>query len=294
MDRTTRLAILGPPFLRNLKGVLATSQPIAIFDSGEGGLTVLKRAVALYPGEDFIYGADSVHFPYGSRSLEDVQRLFLRFLDFFLAEQVKAVVIACNTATAAALDVARRISPVPVIGVVEPGARKAAAVSRNRHIAVLSTYATYKSGVYLRAITASNQAAQVVQHPCPALVTMAEAGATDTEQARMAVRACLTTVFAYGVDTVVLGCTHFPHMERIFYEEIANRAQIVDPGYETAKQLEDVLGPLNREPGGTLRFYTTGLPAEFNRIAAILWPETPVQATPLIWLGGGYQTTRES
>ncbi|PSR37158.1 MAG: glutamate racemase [Sulfobacillus thermosulfidooxidans] len=272
----------------NEKGWLATSQPIAIFDSGEGGLTVLKRAWALYPGEDFIYGADSSHFPYGSRSLDNVRELFLRFLDFFLDQHVKAVVIACNTATAAALEEAQRRSPVPVIGVVDPGAHRAARLSSSGRIAVLSTYATYQSEVYRYAIARYNEGAQVVQHPCPVLVTMAESGDTDTEQARLAVRECLTTVFREDVDTVVLGCTHFPHMERIFYQEVAGRAEIVDPGYETAKHLSAVLGPLKQQEGGTMRFYTTGQTEEFDRISAVLWPGMTIRATALQWRNGHY------
>ncbi|WP_242939475.1 glutamate racemase [Sulfobacillus thermosulfidooxidans] len=269
------------------------NRPIAVFDSGEGGLTVLRRAWALYPGEHFIYGADSDHFPYGSRSLDEVRDLFLRFLDFFIKQEVKAVVIACNTATAAALDIARAKSPVPVIGVVQPGAEKAVHTSASGRIGILSTYATYKSEVYRKAIEQYSHKAQVVQWPCPVLVTMAESGQTETEQARMAVRECLNTVFRHQVDTVVLGCTHFPHMERIFYEEVGNRAVIVDPGYETAKHLQDVLGPLRASSGGSLTFYTTGSTTEFNRISSVLWPHMDIQAQKLIWSSKGYEVYRK-
>lgn len=266
-----------------------TNRAIAIFDSGEGGLTVLRRAWELYPGEHFIYGADSLHFPYGTRTLDDVRELFFRFLDFFLKQNVKAVVIACNTATAAALELSQLKSPVPVIGVVYPGAQKATQTSQTGHIGVLSTQATFASGVYRKAIERYNPEAYVVQWPCPALVTMAEMGNTQTRQARLAVRECLDVVFSHDVDTVVLGCTHFPHMERIFYEEVGDRAAIIDPGYETAKHLQNVLGPLDTLSRGSLSFYTTGSIVEFNRISTSLWPDTVIEAQNVKWTPFGYE-----
>ncbi|MCY0885092.1 MAG: glutamate racemase [Firmicutes bacterium] len=266
---------------------MTTQSPIAVFDSGEGGLTVLRQARELYPDHDFLYGADSLHFPYGSRPLSEVRDLFLRFLDFFLSRGVQAVVIACNTATAAALDEARRRSPVPVIGVVEAGAQQAAAVSRNRRIGVLSTLATYRSGIYRMAVQARDPTAEVVQRACPDLVTMAEAGETESEAARLAVRACLTDVFRRKVDTVVLGCTHFPHMERIFREEVGDRAAIIDPGLETARRLGRLLPPGGGS--GQMEFFTTGDPRRFERITASLWPGIPVQAQRLIWRNGRYE-----
>ncbi len=265
------------------------NRPIAIFDSGAGGLTVLRRAWALYPGEHLIYGADSCHFPYGSRSLDDVRTLFLRFLDFFKTQDVKAVIIACNTATAAALETAQARCDVPVIGVVYPGAEKAVKTTLNGRIGVLSTYATYESGIYRRAIRHYDQKAEVIQWPCPALVTMAELGQTETRQAQLAVRECLDRVFPHDVDTVVLGCTHFPHMERIFYEEVGDRAVIVDPGYETAKHLQEVLGPLSAQPGGSLKFYTTGIARDFNRVSSSLWPNAVIDANSLVWTTRGYE-----
>ncbi len=267
-----------------------TNRPIAVFDSGAGGLTVLRRAWALYPGEHFIYGADSNHFPYGSRSLSEVRTLFLRFLEFFIAQDVKAVIIACNTATAAALEMAQEICPVPVIGVVYPGAERAVKTTVNGRIGVLSTYATYKSGIYRRAIGQYGQKAQVVQWPCPVLVTMAELGHTETQQAREAVRECLNMIFPHEVDTVVLGCTHFPHMERIFYEEVGERATIIDPGYETARHLPQVLGPLSSGPGGSIQFFTTGNEKDFNRISSSLWPDAIIEAKSITWTPEGLKS----
>lgn len=265
------------------------NRPIAVFDSGAGGLTVLRRAWELYPGEHFIYGADSQHFPYGSRSLDEVKALFLRFLDFFMTQDIKAVIVACNTATAAALETAQRLCPVPVIGVVYPGAEKAVKTTANGRIGVLSTYATYKSGIYRRAIAHYDHRAEVVQWPCPVLVTMAELGNIETYQARLAVRECLNMIFPQNVDTVVLGCTHFPHMERIFYEEVGERARIIDPGYETAKHLPEVIGPLLSGPGGSIQFYTSGNPRDFNRNSSSLWPNLAIASKSITWTPDGYE-----
>ncbi len=264
---------------------------IAVFDSGEGGLTVLKQARALYPGENFIYAADSMNFPYGARSLAEVRDLFLRFLDFFLQQGAKAVVIACNTATAAALDAAVAQSPVPVIGVVKPGAAAAARVSQNGMIGVLSTYATFQSNIYRDTIVSLRPGAQVIQHPCPVLVTMAESGSTESLQARLAVRECLNTMFRHQVDTVVLGCTHFPHMENIFREEVGDRAKIIDPGYETAKQLADMAGISQRGTQGVVKFFTTGTVDEFDRISRILWTAMHIHAHQLQWRSDHFEMT---
>lgn len=254
-----------------------------MFDSGEGGLTVLRRAQMLYPGENFIYAADSAHFPYGTRSLEEVRAFFLTFLDFFLEHDAKAVVIACNTATAAALDVAQKLSPVPVIGVINPGAEQAIQKTQNHIVGVLSTEATYRAGVYAHALTRLDPLVSVVSAPCPILVTMAEFGKTNGPDVSRAIGLCTEPVLSQGVDTVILGCTHFPHMEKLFEEVIDNRAVIVDPGYATAKKLAQVVGPLQTTGKGQIEFYTTGSPNRALSVARILWPEIRAVAHPLIW-----------
>lgn len=257
--------------------------PIAMFDSGEGGLTVLRQACSLYPGEHFLYAADSAHFPYGPKSLSQVREWFMSFVDFFLEKNAKAIIIACNTATAAALEAAQLRSPVPVIGVIYPGVQKALENSPKKRIAVLSTEATYRSGIYPRALKELYPGVQVVAAPCPVLVMMVEEGRTDGPEVTQAVRACTEPVLAQNVDTVILGCTHFPHMETIFRKVVNHRATIIDPGVATAEILPQWLGPLKSQGTGSIEFFTTGDPHRFARIAKILWPDFAGHPYSLQW-----------
>ena len=261
-------------------------RPIGMFDSGEGGLTVLKRAWDLYPGEHYLYAADSVHFPYGTRSLAEVQKFFMGFLDFFISHHVKAIIIACNTATAAALEIAQAHSPVPVIGVIQPGVAQALKSSKTGVIGILSTEATYRAEVYPRALKALNANVQALAAPCPVLVTMVEAGQTDGPQVEKRVRHCTRSLLAQHADTLILGCTHFPHMEHIFAKVVADQAVIVDPGLATARLLPTILGPLNTTDNGAIRFYTTGEPRQALHIARILWPKMSEQPRQLHWHQG--------
>lgn len=264
---------------------MGMKRPIAVFDSGEGGLTVLKQARELYPGEDFLYVCDSLHFPYGSRSLAEVRGFFLAILGFLLEREPKAVVIACNTATAAALEEAQRQSPVPVIGVIEPGVQAALKATRNHKVGVLATEATSRAGIYSRALKARDPEMTVIERPCPLLVVMAESGLIDGDACRHTVGSCLAGVLAQGVDTVVLGCTHFPHMQTVFEEMVRGRAKLIDPGLETAKIMSGILPQLSRTRGGGLQFYTTGDPLEVARVARQLWPQQELEALPLHWRG---------
>ncbi|AEJ40990.1 glutamate racemase [Sulfobacillus acidophilus TPY] len=257
--------------------------PIALFDSGEGGLTVLRHLWRQYPGEHFLYAADSLHFPYGPKPLNTVRTWFLAFLDFFLAEDARAIVIACNTATAAALDEARRRSPVPVIGVVEPACQRALQDSAQSRIGVLSTEGTYRSGLYPHLILGIKPDAHVVSRPCPVLVEMAENGQVDGEDVRFRVAECVEPVLATGVDTVILGCTHFPHMEQVFREVVGDRAVIIDPGMEVAEQLPQHVPDLRRDGSGHVTAFTTGNPRQFQDIAQLLVPELPLSVHTLQW-----------
>ncbi|MCL4520904.1 MAG: glutamate racemase [Firmicutes bacterium] len=267
-------------------------RPIAVFDSGEGGLTVLKQARELYSGEDYLYVCDSAHFPYGPRSLDEVKGFFLAILDFILTRAPKAVIIACNTATAAALEPARKASPVPVVGVIEAGVEAALKVTETHRIGVLATEATSRSGIYRRTFQERDANTVVVERPCPRLVVLAENGWTDGPQCRRTVHQCLAGVLAEQVDTVVLGCTHFPHMQSVFQQAVYGRAKLIDPGLETARQLPRYLDDLSHAGGGSLEFYTTGHPGEVTRVARQLWPNQILQALPLVWQGSAVRDPR--
>ncbi|PSR20575.1 MAG: glutamate racemase [Sulfobacillus acidophilus] len=263
---------------------MAVTGPIALFDSGEGGLTVLRHLVERFPRERFLYAADSSHFPYGEKSLSDVSRWFMAFLDFFTEQGARAVVIACNTATAAALTQAQTVSPVPVIGVIRAAVVQAAALTRNRRIGVLSTEATFRAALYPQELHAIDPRLQVVSKPCPILVAMVENGDIDGTHVEDRVHQCVDPVLGQGVDTLVLGCTHFPHMRAVFNRVVGDRAHIVDPGEEIARHLTSeiamVSGPGILTP---ISAWTTGDAARFSTIATKLCPYIPMVTRRLSW-----------
>lgn len=187
-------------------------RPIGVFDSGVGGLTVVRALRLALPGEDIVYLGDTARLPYGTKSPRTVQMYSLACMNFLLGHKVKQVVVACNTATANAIDVLERAAPVPVVGAVTPGAQAAVAASANGHIGVLGTLGTVASNAYVRAITSMLPSAQVSQLPCPLLVPLAEEGWVDGEVATLVARRYLEDLFALDnqLDTIVLGCTHYP------------------------------------------------------------------------------------
>lgn len=252
------------------------AQPIGFFDSGEGGLTVARVVAGLLPGENLIYACDTARFPYGPRPLPEVRRYLLKFAEFFAAQGCKLVVVACNTATAAALDLLDSQSlPVPVIGVVHPGSRAAAAVSRSGRIGVAATQGTCDSGIYPRLIRAARPDVTVLQEPCPILVIRAEEGVISGPAVRAEVARCLSPLLQAGVDTLVLGCTHFPHMQSVIAEVAGPGVVLVDPGVATGREVAAWLaerGLVNPSAQGTRTFFTTGDPERFVEVAGRLWP----------------------
>jgi glutamate racemase len=249
---------------------------------------VLSHLVDRFPGESFIYAADSSHFPYGEKSLEEVRGWFLEFAAFFHQEGSRAIVVACNTATAAALDAAREQFPlVPIVGVVEAAAQHAARATRNGRIGVLSTHATYLSGLYPQTFAALNPAIAVVSKPCPVLVQMAENGDVKGRHVEDEVRQCLAPVLGQGVDTIILGCTHFPHMRQIFNRAVPENVLIVVPGEVIADYLPPEVQP--RQAGvaaAPVLAWTTGSPAKFAAISAKLCPTIPLVTSALYWQNG--------
>lgn len=265
----------------------AGSSPIAVFDSGAGGLTVLRHLVERFPGESFIYAADSSHFPYGEKSLAEVREWFLMFAAFFRDAGARALIIACNTATVAALDVARTQFSLPIIGVVEAAVQRAASVTQNRRVGVLSTHATYRSGLYPQALAAVNPDIEVVSKPCPALVQMAENGQIHGISVEEEVRQCVAPVLAQDVDTIILGCTHFPHMRQVFNRVVGDRIHIVDPGEVIADYLPPTVYARRLDrPSPRFVAWTTGNPVEFAAISRKLCPDISLTTQSLTWQNG--------
>jgi glutamate racemase len=212
-------------------------RPIGVFDSGMGGLTVLRALLARLPAERFVYLGDTARLPYGTKSPETVQAYALQATRLLVSEGVKMVVIACNTASAVALGpLARALSPVPVIGVIEPGARAGVAATRNNHIAVIATEGTVKDAAYARAIAALNGDIKVVQQPCQLFVALAEEGWTDSLATHAAAEHYLAPLFSgpSAPDTLVLGCTHFPVLADAIRTIIGKDVTLVDSAETTA------------------------------------------------------------
>ncbi|HET7502011.1 MAG TPA: glutamate racemase [Kofleriaceae bacterium] len=223
-------------------------RPIGVFDSGVGGLTVVRALRVVLPGEDIVYLGDTARVPYGSKSPRTVERYSLTCQQFLLDRGVKGVLIACNTASATALPALAAASPVPVIGAVEPGAGRALAATRNGHIGVIGTLATVKSSAYVKAIGARAPAVKVTTAACPLLVPLAEEGWTDDEIARLVAMRYLRPLFATDpqIDVLVLGCTHYPLLRdvltRAAHELAHHDVAIVDSATAMAEAAREALG----------------------------------------------------
>lgn len=214
--------------------------PIGIFDSGVGGLTVFDEIAAALPDESLIYLGDSARVPYGTKSPETVSRYALEAGSFLLGRGIKAMVVACNTATAAALPLLRERLPIPVIGVIDPGARAAVAMTRGR-IGVIATEATVRSGAYGRAIRKIQADLEVVEQPCPLFVPLAEEGWANTRVAHEVAEIYLRPLLDGGVDTLVLGCTHYPLLKNTIRNVAGDAVALVDSAETTAEALAEAL-----------------------------------------------------
>ena len=244
---------------------------VGIFDSGIGGLTVAAAIMRALPDERVLYVGDTARVPYGPKSPATVVRYSGQIATWLLDQHVKAIVIACNTATAHALDTLQRDMPVPVIGVVQPGARAAVQATRNGRIGVIGTTGTINSGAYHRAIVALAVDATVVGVACPMFVPLVEEGWLDHTATRLIAETYLAPMRDAGIDTLVLGCTHYPLLAPIIADVIGQGVTLVDSAAETAIALHDVLHQQALESSGAVvgrghRFVATDAPDAFRRV----------------------------
>lgn len=253
-------------------------QAIGLFDSGLGGLTVARAVRALLPAEQIVYIADSGRCPYGPRPREEVRRFSLELLDRLAGEGVKLVIVACNTATAALMPEWPTHYPFPVLGVIAPGAQAAVAATQNGRIGLVATEGTVKSGAYARIIAELRPGAEVHAQGCPKFVAAVEAGLSQwaPEVVAMA-REYISPLVERGIDTLILGCTHFPHLADVIRQTAGPEVRLIDPAAETARQARELLaraGALSAdgEEQPRCRFFTTGDPATFVRLGNVLWP----------------------
>ena len=245
---------------------------VGIFDSGIGGLTVARAIFERLPHESTVYFGDTARVPYGPKSPETVRRYSLEILEWLLAQGVKAVVIACNTSTAHALGALQDASPVPVVGVIEPGARAAIGAARGGPVGVIGTAGTIASGAYRRAIHARAPSLEVVQQACPLFVPLVEEGWFEHDAARLIAADYLRPLKDAAVDAVVLGCTHYPLLRPLLQREMGPDVRLIDSGEETAHALEEILrrAGLLAPPGGdpTHRFAVSDDEARFRAVGA--------------------------
>ncbi len=247
------------------------NRPIGVFDSGVGGLTVVKQLMKTLPSEDIIYFGDTARIPYGSKSEEIVRRFALEDSFFLLDKAVKMIVVACNTASSVAVQMLSEILNVPVTGVIQPGAEAAASASQNGKIGVIGTAGTIRSGSYRREILALNGTAQVISQPCPLFVPLVEEGWIEDEATYLIARRYLQPVVENGVDTLILGCTHYPLLKSVLQKIVGPQVNLVDSGVETARIVKKILteGKLlaaeNAAPQH--RFYLSDMPSKFQDIA---------------------------
>jgi glutamate racemase len=246
--------------------------PIGVFDSGVGGLTVVKSLRARLPRERLVYLGDTARIPYGTRSPSTVERYALQNAEFLDAMGIKMLVIACNTASALALHRLERIAPIPTIGVIQPGARQAVRESSSGRVGVIATEATVASGAYTRAIHAFRGDAEVLSRACPLFVALAEEGWTEhAEATRLVARAYLAPLRAAEVDTLVLGCTHYPILKPVIAEVMGPGVRLVDSGDAVADEVAAMLAErgLLRDAADEphLQFYVTDAAERFRRVA---------------------------
>ncbi len=246
-------------------------RPIGVFDSGLGGLTVLQALTDLLPDEDVIYLGDTARYPYGERSLVELEGIAVAVAAHLVERGVKLLVVACNSATAAALPALRAAFDVPVVGVIEPGVRAAASASRTGRAVVLATRATVDSGIYEGTAARLDAGVRLDSVACPGFVELVEAGQTSGPAVTAAVRDRLAPLLTARTDTLVLGCTHFPLLARPISEVVGRDVTLVSSADETAFEVRDLLARVGwlrtaGERPAARRFLTTGDPVTFARL----------------------------
>ena len=255
---------------------------IGIFDSGIGGLTVLKELMTALPRENTIYLGDTARVPYGIRSPETVTRYSFENTKFLLSQEIKMLVVACNTASAISLAAVQKEFPLPVIGVLEPGARAAVAATRVRRVGVIGTEATIGSGAYERAIRQIDPAIEVYSQACPLFVPLVEEGWFDNDVTELVARRYLDPLRAKSIDTLVLGCTHYPLLKPVIGKVMGEGISLIDSATETAREVSDVLAKLNWQRPGTeaaeRQYYVTDTPTRFEKIGKLFLGDERLKA----------------
>lgn len=257
----------------------SNNAPIGVFDSGVGGLTVVREIMQNLPNENLVYFGDTARVPYGSKSVDTIIRFSKQIVRFLQTKKVKAIVIACNTVSALALDILREEIDIPIIGVVKPGSKVAAEVTENKKVGIIGTEATVKSGVYTKFIQQYQPEIEVLAKACPLFVPLVEERFVDNRIAREAIDYYLHELKQSGIDTLILGCTHYPLLYNPIKEYMGETIRLVNPAYETALELKQLLKEENlenRQQGAgnipIYEFYSSDAPVRFKSFANAVLP----------------------
>jgi len=245
--------------------------PIGVFDSGLGGLTVVKALMKTLPHEDVVYFGDTARVPYGTKSKESIIRFSKENAAILLKHKVKLIVVACNSSSSYALKALRGSVKVPVIGVIEPGVKKALAVTRKKSVGVIATPATVKSDSYVKAVRSMSRGVKVSSQACPLFVPLVEEGWFGRKVTEDVAREYLKNLKAKGVDTLILGCTHYPLLKGTLRKVMGPKVNLVDSAQEVAREVKALLGELNlgnaQKRKARYRFLVSDTPAHFQKLA---------------------------
>lgn len=248
-----------------------SNQPIGIFDSGIGGLTVLKEIQREVPSEDIVYFGDTARVPYGTKSKETITKFSIDNIKFLQEFGVKIAVVACNTASSLSLDALKSKFSLPIIGVIEPGAKEALAKTKNGKIGVIGTKATIGSGAYESSLKRLNPSVKVYSQACPLFVPLVEEGWLEGEVVSRVAHTYLDSLKSFGIDALILGCTHYPLLKKVIEKTIGESVKLVNSAEETAKEARELLSKLglaaskSRKPE-EIRFYVSDEPEQFRTL----------------------------
>jgi len=253
------------------------AKAIGIFDSGVGGLTVAKEILSQLPQEDIVYFGDTARVPYGSKSIETIRRFAIEDARFLIKQNIKIMVVACHTVSAVGLSALNEEFTTPIVGVISPGARAAARATRNNRVGVIGTQAVIESDAYAGAIKALNPELEVFSQACPLFVPLVEEGWLDKPATHLIAQEYLELLIDKNVDTLVLGCTHYPLLKKVLSEAMGNGVRLVDPAYQTALEVRNLLARKNllsrEERTFTHRFFVSDAPDKFQEVGGMFLGE---------------------
>lgn len=252
--------------------------PIGVFDSGVGGLTVAREIMRNLPKEDIVYFGDTARVPYGSKSKDNIIRYSRQIINFLRTQNVKAIVIACNTASALALEEMQQEFDIPILGVVKPGARAALSVTKTNKIGVIGTEATVRSSMYEKIIQEANPEAEVIAKACPLFVPLVEEGFKKHPVTEEIIDYYLGSFMETDIDALILGCTHYPLLRSKIRQYVGEKIELINPAYETAMDLKELLQAYDMEnpdiegDHGSYSFYVSDAADKFKQFANSILP----------------------